>query len=242
MKFMSFRAQSNQMQDGGVHMECKTSKLAAMITSKLKVMLPDNRFHVPQSMVACPQEVVIMIGATAGMPILTQAALRDAIGLVLEQHREFVDRYRTGMAQERPVRRIPSDAALECLNKCAWELHLVGASLVFAQGSELEATLTPEDPALLRAPAPEERRLVQIDRALIIGCREIRDNQLDLFRPEDEVQVIVTLAGEVPEVRLATTREVAQQLYRGENRLTATAISTNLTSTPCVTGEWRVSE
>lgn len=242
MKFISFRAQSNQMQDGGVHMECKTSKQAAMIASKLKVMLPENRFHVPQSMVACPQEVVIMIGATAGMPILTQDSLRDAIGLVLEQHREYVDRYRTGMAQERPVRRIPSDAALECLNKCAWELHLVGASLVFAQGSELEATLTPEDPALLRAPAPEDRRLVQIDRALIIGCRETRDNQLDLFRPEDDVQVIVTLAGEIPEVRVATTRKVAQQLYRGVNRLTATAISTNLTSTPCVTSEWHVSE
>lgn len=242
MKFISFRAQSNQMQDGGVHMECKTSKQAAMIASKLKVMLPENRFHVPQSMVACPQEVVIMIGATAGMPVLTQDSLRDAIGLVLEQHREFVDRYRTGMAQERPVRRIPSDAALECLNKCAWELHLTGASLVFAQGTELEATLTPEDPALLRAPAPEDRRLVQIDRALIIGCRETRDNQLDLFRPEGDVQVIVTLAGEIPEVRLATTRKVAQQLYRGQNRLTATAISTNLTSTPCVTSEWHVSE
>ena len=83
---------------------------------------------------------------------------------------------------------------------------------------------------------------MQIDRALIIGCRETRDNQLDLFRPEDDVQVIVTLAGEIPEVRLATTRKVAQQLYRGVNRLTATAISTNLTSTPCVTSEWHVSE
>lgn len=242
MKFMSFRAQSNQMQDGGVHMECKTSKLAAMIASKLKLMLPDNRFHVPQSMVACPQEVVIMIGATAGMPLLTQASLRDAIGLVLAQHGEFVDRYRTGMAQERPVRRLPSDPALECLNKCAWELHLVGASLMFAQGTELEATLVPEDPELLRAPAPEERRLVQINGALIIGCREVRGNQLDLFRPEDEVQVIVTLAGEIPEVRLTATRQVAQRMYRGENRLTATAISTNLTSTPQVTGEWLVGE
>ena len=221
MKFMSFRAQSNQMQDGGVHMECKTSKLAAMIASKLKVMLPENRFHVPQSMVACPQEVVIMIGATAGMPMLTQASLRDAIGLVLEQHREFVDRYRTGMAKERPVRRNPSDPAVECLNRCAWELHLVGASLVFGQSTEFEAILVPEDPALLRAPAPEERKLVTIERALIIGCRETRDNQLDFFRPEDEVQVIVTLAGEIPEVRLTTTRQLAQQMYRGENRLTA---------------------
>jgi hypothetical protein len=242
MNFMSFRAQSNQMQDGGVHMECRTSKQAATIASKLKVMLPDNRFHVPQSMVACPQEVVIMIGATAGMPLLTQASLRDAIGMVLAQHGEFVDRYRTGMAKECRVRRLPSDAALECLNKCAWELHLVGASLVFAQGTELEAILVPEDPALLRALAPDERRLVKIDRALIIGCRETRNNQLDLFRPEDQVQVIVTLAGEIPEVQLTTTRQVAQQIYRGKNRLTATASSTDLRSTPQVSGEWLVGE
>lgn len=240
MELVRFHARSNQMQEGGVQMECKTSKLATMIASKLKVLLPDNRFHVPQSMVACPQEVVIMIGETAGMPMLTPDALRDAIGLVLAQHREYVDRYRTGMAEDCAVRRMPNDAALECLNNCAWELHRGGASLVFAQGTELETALDPVDPALLRAPEPEDNRLVTIERALIIGCREVRANQRDLFRPEDEVEVIVTLAGEIPEVRLTTTRQMAQQMYRGENRLTATAIATNLRSTPEVRGDWIV--
>lgn len=242
MEFVSFHAHSNQMQDGGVHMECKTSKLAALIASKLKVLLPENRFHVPQSMVACPQEVVIMIGETAGTPILTRDALRDAIGLVLAQHREYVDRYRKGMVEDRAVRRMPLDAALDCLNNCAWELHRAGASLVFARGSDLETVLLPEDPALLRAPAPLDNRTVTIDRALIIGCREVRANQGDLFRPEDEVKVIVTLAGDVPEVQLTTTRQMAQQMYRGENRLTATAIASNLRATLELQGEWVVDE
>jgi hypothetical protein len=35
---------------------------------------------------------------------------------------------------------------------------------------------------------------------------------------------------------------VAQQIYRGKNRLTATASSTDLRSTPQVSGEWLVGE
>ena len=77
---------------------------------------------------------------------------------------------------------------------------------------------------------------------MIIGYREAWANQGDLFRAEDEVKVIVTQVSDVPEVRMTTTRQIAQQMNRGENRLTATAVANNLKATLALQAEWVVDE
>jgi hypothetical protein len=113
-----------------------------------------------------------------------------------------------------------------------------GGRAILAPDTDFAVELRAIDPMLLRATEPDQGEDIAIQGALIVGCREIHRNQGDLFSAEDEVEVLVSLVGAIPEVHLRATRVDTQQLYRGANRMTANARVENRGSVPVIVGEY----
>lgn len=242
MKFIAIDANGIVTGEDGLCLEFTTCKSAETIAKKCQQILPKARYLVPDVLNASPEIAWIEIKAAQGRPDLTANCLQDAIGLVLAAHRDFVTRYAEAVADERPVRRVPLDSAVECLNRTAWSIEQIGGHTRLAPDCDFAEDFCPVDPATLRAPMPADAEDVAINSALVIGCREIQGNQSDMFRGEDAVEVVISLVGSVPEVRLRTTRAEAQSIYRGANRLTANARVENRMAIPAVVGEYSISK
>jgi len=206
---------------GGLTVGFKICKSAETIAKKCQRLLPKDRFLVPELMDASHLQATITLVASPGTAALTDQCLKNAIDMVIGYHTDYVHRYDEGYSLSLPVKRKPSDPAVECLNKVIWILEQEKVTILLAPGQRFEERLKVVAPEKLLAAVPVNKQLVAIKKALIIGCREIHGNQRDLFQSEADVEVIVSLVGAVSEVRLSTTRDKAQQLYQGTNRLTA---------------------
>ena len=242
MKLIQIYANGIVRDQNGLRLDFPSCKSAEAIARKCKQILPRERYLVPDRMNASPEQASIEIEAARGRPELTERCLRDAIGLIVATHTLYVQRYRDAIAANRPVQRTDLDSAIECLNKTVWAVQQAGGITTLAPERDFATVLHAVDPATLRANAPNNAEDVAIDGALIIGCREIHDNQRDLFRGDEQVEVIISLVDAVPEVRLRTTRAEAQQLYRGANRLSAAVRVNGRGNIPEVVGEYMVGE
>lgn len=98
------------------------------------------------------------------------------------------------------------------------------------------------DPVPLVPDVPEEEREATINDAQIIGWRDIHNIQGDLFRAEDQVEVVVTVNAHIPKVLLRATRAEAQQVSRGTNCLTATNRVGGRDRIPLAAGEYTTAE
>lgn len=242
MKFLKLYAEGIVPDQNGLRLEFLICKSAEAIARKCKQILPKERYLVPDRMNASPEQASIELEAARGRPELTELCLRDAVGLVTAAHTLYVQRYRDAIAANRPVQRTALDPAVECLNKTVWAVQQAGGSTTLAPDREFATVLDAVDPATLRANTPNDAEDVAINGALIIGCREIHNNQRDMFRGDEEVEVIISLVGDVPEVRLRAIRAEAQQLYRGANRLSAAVRVNGRNNIPEVVGEYMVGE
>lgn len=228
--------------EDGLRVAFSTFNFAQPIAKKFQQILPKVRYTVPDFLNANPGVSAIEVDAPRDRPELTEQCLRDAAGMIRALLTEYQTRYGEAVAARRPVRRLPPDSPLECLNKTLWLLEQAGGRAVLAPDTDFAEELGGVDPQLLRASEPDAGEDLEIHEALIVGCREIYRNQGDLFRAEDEVEVLVSLVGAIPEVLLRTTRAEAQQVYRGANRLTANIRLSRRSAAPEVIGEYAIAE
>ena len=228
--------------EDGLRVSFATFNFAQPIARKCQQILPRARYTVPEVLNANPDVAAIEVEAPRDRPVLTEQCLRDADGLVRAALNEYHKRYGDAVAARRPVRRLPLDSALECLNKTLWAIEQEGGKAVLAPDTNFAAELRGIDPQLLRATEPNEGEEVSINQALVVGCREIYRGQGDMFRAEDDVEVLVSLVGPIPEVQLRTTRADAQQIYRGANRMVAKAAVAGRGAIPAIVGEYTIAE
>jgi hypothetical protein len=228
--------------EDGLRVPFATFGFALPIARKCQQILPRNRYLVPEILNASQDVAAIEVEAPRERPELTEQCLRDADGLIRKALADYQKRYGDAVAAGRPVRRLHLDSALECLNKTLWTIEHEGGRVVLAPETDFAAELRGIDPQLLHAAEPNEGEEVEIRQALVVGCREIYRNQGDLFQADNEVDVLVSLVGPIPEVQLRTTRGDAQQIYRGANRMTANTRAANRGETPLVVGEYTIGE
>jgi len=242
MKLIAFVGAAVPADEGCVRLAFRTFNVAQPIARKCQQILNRNRYFIPDLLSADSETAAIEIAAPANRPDLTMQCLEDAAGTILAALDEHQKRLGAAVAANRPVRRLPLDSALECLNKAIWDFAQAGGRTILAPDTDFAVELRAVDPMLLRAAEPDQGEDIAIQGALIVGCREIHRNQGDLFSAEDEVEVLVSLVGATPEVHLRTTRVDAQQLYRGANRMTANARVKNRGAIPAVIGEYIIAE
>ena len=228
--------------EDGLRVSFATFNFAQPIARKCQKILPRARYIVPEVLNANPDVAAIEVEAPRDRPNLTEQCLRDAEGLIRTALTEYHKRYGDAVAARRPVRRLPLDSALECLNKTLWAIEQEGGKAVLAPDTSFADVLRGIDPQLLRAAEPDEGEEASINQALVVGCREIYRGQGDMFLAEDEVEVLVSLVGAIPEIHLHTTRAEAQQIYRGANRMTAKVRLTGRGVIPEVVGEYAIAE
>jgi hypothetical protein len=226
----------------GLRVTFSAFRFAQPIAAALQLILSKIRYHVPSILNASPDVAAIEIESADGVHMLTDRCLREAAELVMVAILEFQQRYSEAVYAERAVMRKPLDAKLEVLNRMLWQLQQENGRALLAPCTPYEIELRGVDPQLLRAAKPNEGILIEIQRALVAGCREIELGTDDLFRPEDEVDVLVSLRGAIPEVQLRTTRSNAQDIYRKKNRLTASARAVSRGAVPVVLGDYLIEE
>lgn len=226
----------------GLRVAFATCNSVRAIAKALQQILPKARYTVLDCLNATRDDSAIEVEAPRDRPELTEQCLRDAVGLIGTALTEYQMRYGEAVAARRPVRRLPLDSPLACLNRTLWMHEQAGGRTVLAPDTNFAEDLRGIDPQLLMAAAPDQGEDLKIHQALIVGCREIYRNQGDLFRADDEVEVLVSLVGAIPEVQLRTTRAEAQQLYRGSNRMTANIRTAGRGAAPEVVGEYTIAE
>lgn len=241
MRFISFNAPDAVLGEDGIPLSFATSSAAESIACRIRVLLPRTRFTVPDIVYVGASIASIHIEATLGMPRLTEQCLIDAMQIVTKFHEDYVVRYREA-SNGRAVRTMPTDAATAALNKAAWGFQQGGGRIVIAPGTSSETVLEAVDPATLRVAVTDEALEEHVQRALIIGSREVHGDQRHLFELDGEVEAIISLAGDVPEARVVTTRAQAQQFYKGANRLTATVLRAARGHIPEIVGEYEIGE
>ncbi len=228
--------------DEGLRVTFSACRFAQQIAAAIQTILPKARFHVPPILNASPDVCAIEIDSADGMHMLTEGCWRDAAELVMVALLEFQRRYSEAVSAGRAVMRKPMDGKLEVLNRTLWHIDQDGGRALLAPGKPYETELRGIDPQLLRAATPDDGITIDIRRVLVAGCREIELGTEDLFRPDDEVDVLVSLRGPIPEVQLRTTRSNAQDIYRKQNRLTATARAGSRGQVPIVVGDYLIDE
>lgn len=226
----------------GLRVTFSAFRYAQPIATALQAILSRVRYIVPPTLTASPEVCAIEIESADGLHMLTELCLRDAAELVMVALLEFQRRYSEAVSAGRAVMRKPMDARLEVLNRTLWQIDQDGGRALLAPGTSYEMELRGIDPQLLRAAAPDCGVTIDIRRVLVAGCREIELGTEDLFRPDDEVDVLVSLRGPIPEVQLRTTRSNAQDIYRKQNRLTAKARAGSRGQVPIVVGDYLIEE
>lgn len=242
MLFITFNANDAPAGEDGVCLQFSTSSYAESIARRCRTLLPKARFSIPDCVNVSPPLASIFLEPVRGMPELTARCLLDAMQIVSTVHRDYVIRHRKAINDERAIRRLPTDPAAEALNETLWGIHQAGGCTVIAPGQDFEMVLDPVDPTTLRVAEPDQKVEFDIRAALIIGCREVNGNQRVMFGADDDVEVIVSLAGEVPEIRLRTTRAEAQGFYRGLNRLSASVRKDGRGHIPEIIGGYEIGE
>lgn len=137
-------------------------------------------------------------------------------------HDDVCVRYGTAAEKNAPVARKREDPRTLALNDALWRAVGTRGSVVLLPDEASCRQVVPVDPARLRAVRLDEVRQFNINGALVKGARIVDVFQLDLYPTlEREVEAIITLDGDTPEVCHRLSVVELQGLFQGFTLITA---------------------
>ena len=221
MQFFTFLTEGIVQSPENVRVDFSISDAMKTSMAKLRRIVPQRGVTVPEAADFSDHSAIghIMLdGGDVPMRESMAAAIARALNTTWD---EVIARYSQAYAAQLPVERVGHDLSVLALNRAAYSITQRGGECWLFRDSILARQLEPVDPDLLACAEPFDVTYEAIDSALVTGVREINGRQRGLFNPAAEVNVLISLEHEIPEVRMLVELQAAQQIWRGETRMTA---------------------
>jgi len=135
---------------------------------------------------------------------------------------ECLDRYERACLTNEPSTKKSFDVSVLKLNNALWKHAGIGASISIFTGEDFATTLVARDPQTLRFVKPDEHEDVLIKCRLVTGSRWASGVAYDMFPNLGiEVNAILSVAGDIPEVLCSMSAIEAQEAFKGLQLMTA---------------------
>ena len=240
MKLLEIRHESiGESAENGVCIPLQTCDLLNELSKAATSLLSSYKVNVGKVLTVrkCAGSIPIGLAPDGGLFCST---VGDPAQILIDSILDLTTRCRDAQTTGRPFISKHQDAAIRRFNEAIWNVQSNNGLVILAPDTQFEQRITGVDPDTLRTTKQEACRLQKISSALITGCREISTHQTDLFDLNDNVDVIVSLRNDIPEIRLTTTRLKAQSMYQGQNRLTCSVKLQIRRGIPVVQGDFTV--
>lgn len=130
--------------------------------------------------------------------------------------------YTEAYVTQSPIIRTNAEKHLLDLNAAVfYAKQEIAGEYWIAPGSSWEWRMDPTDPAILACPEPSDITYESIELARVTGVRATDDSFRSLLLAGDEVEIIISLDHRLSEVSHKTTLAEAQDIWKGQTKLTA---------------------
>ena len=221
MKILVLRTNGIEAQEDSLEIEFTSFNYAKIAATNLARLFPRNGAHIKQvAWLSTHQAAAIIELDEGGLQIAEPMwmAIAQEIRNSLE---EVIPRFAEAFRRQEAMQRIGHDLPALAFNRIAWEAQITGGEFWIFPGTALEWRYEPMDPALLTCPEPIDVTFDRIDNALVDGVRKVNGPQRNMFDQDDRIEVVISLEHRLAEIRYATTLGEAQEIWRGETRLSA---------------------
>jgi len=168
---------------------------------------------------------------------LKEEKLHATVSAMKSKFNDGLSRYELARGKNVAVSKSPEDPAVLALNQAAWNLVGSAGAMELMPDEVADCNLLPRDPATLRLVQNDEPVEQLIDEALVTGVRVVSDFRFDMF-PDLETlhEVLITLAGDIPEIQHRMSIQELQDLFHGYTLVSA-RVSGRKGNLPKVTGK-----